>query len=73
MLRAAIHIIGDMHQPLHNLELFDDNYKKGDRGGNRISIDENENKQKISNLHNLWDGYMGFYPQAAEDRTQTVP
>lgn len=33
-MRILIHVIGDMHQPLHNASLFNSTYTDGDIGGN---------------------------------------
>jgi hypothetical protein len=44
-LRFTIHLIGDLHQPLHT-------GKPGDRGGNRVNV---MFKDKPTNLHTLWD------------------
>ena len=48
-----LHIVGDMHQPLHNVALFSKAwYPQGDRGGNSIRVAwEPETK----NLHAVWD------------------
>src|ERR1700761_5626216 len=42
-LRAAylsylVHLVGDIHQPLHCESLYNDTYTNGDRGGNDISL-----------------------------------
>lgn len=48
-----LHLVGDMHQPLHNVSLFSRAYfPKGDKGGNSIIV-EWEDKQ--INLHTVWD------------------
>lgn len=45
----VLHLIGDIHQPLHVGSLFTANrYSNGDRGGNGIETDE-------GNLHARWD------------------
>ena len=49
-----LHIVGDMHQPLHNVALFSKPYfPNGDRGGNDISVLEGD---QTKNLHWWWDG-----------------
>jgi hypothetical protein len=60
-LRAAelawlIHLIGDMHQPLHCASLFNDAYPKGDRGGNDFYV---RPAQAGVRLHGIWDGLLG--------------
>ena len=45
---------GDLHQPLHNVALFNSTFfPEGDRGGNSIAI---EREGRNSNLHSIWDG-----------------
>lgn len=44
-LRFVIHIVGDLHQPLHN-------GKGDDRGGNAVRV---MFKDKPTNLHTVWD------------------
>lgn len=44
-LRFTIHLIGDLHQPLHV-------GRADDRGGNRVNV---MFKDKPTNLHSLWD------------------
>lgn len=45
----VLHLIGDIHQPLHTGSLFSATlFARGDRGGNAIPIGE-------SNLHSRWD------------------
>lgn len=49
-----LHLVGDMHQPLHNVALFSRAYyPKGDRGGNSINVSW---KDGPINLHYVWDG-----------------
>src|SRR5262245_13670239 len=37
-LAWLVHLIGDIHQPLHTAQLFTVDYPKGDRGGNEICV-----------------------------------
>src|SRR4051794_21888163 len=49
-----LHLVGDIHQPLHSTSLFSaDRFRKGDEGGNKIPL------TKGKNLHSLWDGLLG--------------
>jgi S1/P1 Nuclease len=49
-----IHLVGDIHQPLHSTALFSKGrFRDGDRGGNRIRTKQNRN------LHSFWDGLLG--------------
>lgn len=36
--RYLIHVVGDIHQPLHSISYFNSTYKSGDRGGNLIKV-----------------------------------
>ena len=33
--RYVVHLVGDIHQPLHSVALFNETYPNGDIGGNR--------------------------------------
>ena len=49
-----LHLVGDVHQPLHCTALFSVNhFPKGDKGGNEIPL------RRGKNLHSLWDGLLG--------------
>jgi len=50
-----IHLVGDIHQPLHTVSLFNDQFPKGDRGGNSFWI----RPKGTVKLHAYWDGLMG--------------
>ena len=61
VLRAAylsylIHMVGDMHQPLHCESFFDAEYPKGDRGGNDFFVKLDQGGVR---LHGIWDGLLG--------------
>jgi len=52
----VLHIVGDIHQPLHSTGLVTRgrfNTAEGDRGGNSIKIKQGKN------LHSFWDGLLG--------------
>jgi hypothetical protein len=49
-----LHLVGDIHQPLHSTSLYSVNQlPDGDRGGNSIPLAGGEN------LHSRWDGLLG--------------
>lgn len=49
-----LHLIGDLHQPLHSSALFSaGRFQKGDLGGNAIKVGDK------GNLHSRWDGMLG--------------
>lgn len=63
-LRAAymsylIHLIGDLHQPLHCESFFSDDYPEGDRGGNDFYV---KPAQQGVRLHGIWDELLGTSP-----------
>lgn len=53
-MRFLIHLVGDVHQPLHPATLFSDDYPTGDMGGTLIEI-KYEAKQTLKQLHAYWD------------------
>lgn len=38
MARYLLHLVGDIHQPLHSTNYFNETFKNGDLGGNLIKI-----------------------------------
>jgi hypothetical protein len=54
-LRLLIHYVGDIHQPLHAINRYDEVFKGGDEGGNYFSIEE---VAGVTNLHMLWDSVL---------------
>jgi hypothetical protein len=53
LLPWILHIIEDVHQPLHTMMRFTASDPTGDQGGNRVRL------QDGSNLHSYWDGQLG--------------
>ncbi len=47
-----VHLVGDIHQPLHCSAFFSKEFPKGDAGGNLFLIGN-------TNLHSYWDGALG--------------
>lgn len=45
-----MHLVGDVHQPLHAASRFDKFHTEGDGGGNLVSF------KHLTNLHSFWDG-----------------
>jgi S1/P1 nuclease len=60
-----IHMVGDVHQPLHATSRFTKALPQGDEGGNQIKVVCKPNCG--SNLHSFWDGLMDRFnsPSAA--------
>jgi hypothetical protein len=55
-LSYLIHLVGDMHQPLHCVSLFTAAYPNGDRGGNDFYV---KPAQRGVRLHGIWDDLLG--------------
>jgi hypothetical protein len=55
-LSWLIHLVGDVHQPLHCSSWFDREHPNGDKGGNDFFI--KPGARGIS-LHSFWDGLLG--------------
>jgi len=57
-LSWLIHLVGDIHQPLHCATLVDDDYPApiGDKGGNNFYVRPSET---AVNLHSIWDKALG--------------
>jgi len=51
-LRLVIHLWGDLHQPLHDLNRVNPTYPTGDAGGNAFPLPSH---YSVDNLHSLWD------------------
>lgn len=51
-----MHLVGDVHQPLHCAARFTEQSPKGDAGGNFVQVC---NPQCGTNLHSFWDGLFG--------------
>ena len=55
-LSWLLHLIGDIHQPLHATALFPEEFPDGDRGGNDFYVRPANAGIK---LHSYWDGLLG--------------
>lgn len=51
--RYLVHVVGDIHQPLHSVSLFNSTFPTGDRGGNSLKIVLLNGT--VQNLHSFWD------------------
>ncbi len=68
-LKLLIHIVGDIHEPLHASTRFSVNHPKGDHGGNSFQI----RSQVADNLHAYWDRGLGkFTPLQRRQATTGV-
>jgi hypothetical protein len=61
-----LHLIGDIHQPMHGVAYFADApaFRDGDLGGNKIAVKANG---KGTNLHAFWDNVLGDDPRYTDD------
>jgi len=57
LLKMLIHLVGDIHQPLHCITLYNELFPKGDLGGNKFVVFY----QTLKNLHSIWDSGIGLY------------
>lgn len=55
-LSWLLHLVGDLHQPLHASALTNATYPTGDRGGNDFYV---RRDGEAVRLHSLWDGLLG--------------
>lgn len=60
-LRVILHVIGDIHQPLHSIAKVSKQYPHGDAGGNHYSLDNNSVGRS---LHEYWDNGGGYLLRA---------
>lgn len=74
------HLIGDIHQPLHDSSLFSPLFPKGDKGGNSQTLAPGalaadptfkafDAKHFPKNLHALWDDLLGDTRDPAQVQT----
>lgn len=56
--RILVHVVGDIHQPLHAATRVSRDYPEGDRGGNLVPLHKN---RIARNLHAYWDKGAGLF------------
>lgn len=58
----VVHLIEDVHQPLHACTLYSPQFPHGDKGGNSFFVTRNVfDPDSRTNLHALWDSLLGDY------------
>ena len=70
-----IHLVADVHQPLHAASRFDHAHPEGDAGGNGVLLCIAP-CQRQERLHAFWDHILGVstdIPRAVEQATQLPP
>jgi hypothetical protein len=69
-LKILIHVVGDIHQPLHTATEVSQKRPKGDLGGNLFKLRAGAIG---SNLHQYWDNGAGYLPKhAGKKRIQEI-
>lgn len=63
-----MHLIGDVHQPLHAVTRFTKSYSKGDAGGNLVKLFGDAD----STLHSYWDDLPGSDCKFCNDKIPCV-
>jgi hypothetical protein len=61
-----LHLVGDVHQPLHATARVSKALRRGDQGGNLHSVCYDKKLQNCQTLHSFWDGIVGDTHVAAE-------
>jgi hypothetical protein len=76
-LSWLIHLVGDIHQPLHATTRFTADAPSGDEGGNSVAVSCSASADCPSELHAVWDDILGTStsPTAAMSyaATLTIP
>jgi hypothetical protein len=61
----VLHLVGDIHQPLHSSTYISAQFPQGDRGGNLFFV-KARTEDKGVNLHTFWDGLITGSPRFRE-------
>ncbi len=64
-LRILLHVVGDVHQPLHTISNYSQQFPAGDHGGNLLRLGKNK---VANNLHSYWDRGGGLLLSKAYKR-----
>lgn len=69
-LKLLVHLVGDIHQPLHAVNRYNAQHPNGDHGGNAYHI----HSKTANNLHAYWDMGLGEFRrfQSSGPETQTA-
>ncbi len=63
-----LHLVADLHQPLHACTLYSEQFPRGDKGGNEFFVMKDVRYENTKmNLHLLWDSLLGSYESVAFD------
>ncbi len=70
-----MHLVGDVHQPLHTTARFSADLPHGDSGGNGVAINTPtpcKDDTKANKLHGLWDGAPGDMQDPQKDPQKVI-
>jgi hypothetical protein len=56
-IKILLHVVADLHQPMHSINYYSKEFPQGDRGGNLYLI---HNDYFYGNLHHFWDEGGGY-------------
>jgi hypothetical protein len=65
-LRIILHVVGDIHQPLHATNKISRQFPSGDKGGNLVELASNSIAE---NLHSYWDNAGGYLMRTHGQKT----
>jgi hypothetical protein len=69
----VVHLIEDVHQPLHACTLYSAQFPEGDKGGNSFVVLRTlSDRNSKTNLHSLWDSLLGNYQLQAMENCVAV-
>lgn len=71
-MRVLVHVVADIHQPLHTISWYSAQFPSGDRGGNLIKI---KPRKLAKNLHAFWDkggGWLDGHPENTEQKLKEL-
>jgi hypothetical protein len=54
-LAFLVHLVGDVHQPLHAVSRISAQHPQGDQGGNLFYVSSGARRIDTTNLHSVWD------------------
>ena len=54
-MRVLLHVVGDIHQPLHCADLYNLTFPEGDEGGNKLNVTVKTHNNETMPLHHYWD------------------